>query len=148
MKKSFKKMVAIFLATATMAVSVGGLSAGAFSQKGVTYKQTSGGSGGSVNIRSRVYTDHQSPYAGVNVYYYGVISDVYTSSTLITSFNLTGALIRPGSSTPIGASGTSNSVRDYRTSSSNSSLYTSCTSKTTTSSSAYGTSSQECNYPF
>lgn len=148
MKKPFKKMAAIFLTTAIMAVSIGGLSTGAISYKGTTTTTTSGGSGGSVNIRSRVYTDHQSPYAGVNVYYYGAVSDISTNTSLITNFNLTGALIRPGSSTPIGASGTSNSVRDYRTSSSNSSLYTSCTSKTTTYSSAYGTSSQECNYPF
>ena len=147
MKKSFRRMVAIFMATATMVVSIGSLSVGAISYKGTTTALTSGGSGGKATIRSRVYTDYYSPYGGVNVYYFGVVSDISTSTTLKTKFNVSGSLIRPGFSTPISASGTANSVKAY-SASSNSKSYTFCTSKTTTTSSAYGTSSQECNYPF
>lgn len=147
MKKTFKRMISIFVVTATMVVSIGSLSAGAISYKGTTTALTSGGSGGETIIRSRVYTDYYSPYGGVNVFYFGVVSDASESSKLKTNFKITGTLTRSGSSTPISASGYANSVKAY-SASYDSKYYKFCNSKTTTSSSAFGTSSQECNYSF
>ncbi len=147
MKRTFKKTFAALIATTTMAVAMSGMSASAISYKGTSSKTTSGGTGGTVTIRSRVYTDYYQPYSGVNVYYYGVVSDISTSSSLKTTFNITGTLTTSTSSTAISNSGTANSISAYKTAS-YSGAYTYCNSKTTTSSSAFGSSSQECNYAF
>lgn len=147
MKKTFKRLIAIVIATTTMAVGMGSMNASAITYKGTTNKTTTGGTGGTVNIRSRVYTDYYQPAGGVNVYYYGVVSDISTGSSLKTYFNITGTLTTSNSSTPISNSGTANSVKAYKAAS-YSGAYSYCNSKTTTSSSAYGTSSQECNRAF
>lgn len=147
MKKMFLKKIVVLAAAATMVLGMGGICASAISYKGTTYATTSGGIGGKVEIRSRVYKDYYNPYSSVNVYYYGVVSDIHIDSELITTFKVTGTLSNATSSTPISKSGTANSVKAYATSS-YSNMYNHCNSKTTTSSSAFGTSTQECNYSF
>ena len=99
MKKTFKRLIAIFMATTTLAVGMGSMNASAITYKGTTNKSTTGGTGGTVNIRSRVYTDYYQPAGGVNVYYYGVVSDISTGSSLKTYFNITGTLTTSNSST-------------------------------------------------
>lgn len=147
MKRRFSKKFVALVATMTMVVSMGGICANAISYKGATYEITSGGTGGRVKIRSRVYKDYYNPYSSVNVYYYGVVSDIPVDDGLITTFSITGTLSNSTSSKSISKSGTANSVKAYSTSS-YSDLYDHCNSKTTTTSSAFGTSTQECNYSF
>lgn len=139
------KRIAAVGAAMVMAVSMMGVGTSAFTTKGTTTKSTSGGTAGTVVIRSRVYTDIYQPSGGVRVYQYGVMSDIKDSTTLKTAFNITGTLTTSSSSTPISASGTANSVKAYKSSGSTG-AYNYCSSKTTTSSTAFGSSTQQCNY--
>lgn len=147
MKVNLKKKLVVVIAMITLAAGMSGICASAISYKSSTFKNTSGGTAGVVKIRSRVYTDYYQPYSSVNVYYYGVVSEIITGSEYVTTFNITGTVSNKTSSTNISKSGTANSVKAYTTSSFGE-LYTDWYTTTTTTSSSFGNSSQECNYSY
>ncbi len=111
-----------------------------------TYTTTSGGTGGKVTIRSQIYSKEYNPTGDIFFTTYEVTSDIPAESSLKTNFDIEAKLINSNSSKSLNKSGYANSV----TASSSQSgpdvvLYDYLESKTTTNSTAFGTSSHECN---
>lgn len=122
-----------------------------YTVKGSTTKKTAGGSGGSVTIKSDVYLGYTYVYSGAHVYTFGVTSYIQNadeSSNLITNFTLSGNMYDDDSSTPFSKNASNVNSIDYSESTQWSDLYSLCTSKTVTYSSAFGHSTQECNYSY
>lgn len=149
MTKKFKKTLVGLVASAMCVTgSMGAISASAATYTtyhGSTYKNTNGGNGGYVRIRTRAFTEYYSPAGGVNVYSYGVESDVITGSSLQTYFSISGSVSNSSSSASIGNSGTAHSIRASKNTSSSDS-YNHVNSSITTNSSSFGYSYQECNF--
>lgn len=101
----------------------------------------------SIKITAEGYMKYHVPTPSVEIFFYGV--KAYTpgygnNNTITTSFNIDGKLRTSNSSTPFSKSG-NGEICAYL-SNGTETLYQSVGSTITTSSSVYGSSSQECNY--
>lgn len=89
MRKMFKRLSAAVVAM-TMAVMCA-TSASAYTVKGKNWATTSGGTNGTITIRTEVYTDtYCPPQSGITVYYYGAKAYIVDSSSVKTKMSLTG----------------------------------------------------------
>ncbi len=121
------------------------LSASAETIKATTSSHTDGKQ--SITITSEGYMDYNIPTPSVEIYFYGVRA--YTpgygnSNNITTSFSILGKLNQTSSSKSFRKSG-SGEICDYK-SNGIETLYNNVSSTITTSSTVYGSSSQECNY--
>lgn len=144
--KHGKKIISMTLSLVTVA-SMLCINANALTYKGSpSYAYTSGSQ--SIKITARGYTDVFEPSGGVHVYYWGV--KAYTpgynnSNTITTKFTISGYAHSDTLSDPFSGTGTGESL-SKSISSTSSVKYNYVTSTIKTSSSVYGTSSQNCNF--
>lgn len=90
MGKLFKRLSAA--AVATVVAVACGTGASAYTVRGAYQEKTTGGSNGSITLRTEVYTDTYSPpNTGLTVYYYGAKAYIVGSSSIKTKMSLTGA---------------------------------------------------------
>lgn len=135
-----KKIIVLFmiLVIAFNAMCVG---ASAETIKDYREKNTSGGTNGYVTMRTEVYSNTtNAPTGGASVNTYGVRAFIKNNTNLTTSITLSGTMYSSTSTYPFSKNGNSNRI-DYSVNSSR--IF--CASKTVTSSSAFGSSSYECN---
>lgn len=147
MSKLFKRLSAA-AAAMTMAV-ICATSASAYTVKGHNSDTTTGGTNGTITLRTDVYTNtYCPPQSGITVYYYGAKAYIVGSSSIKTKMSLTGTYNTMTSSSNFSLNPNLSESYNSLTESKNtyrSDSYLSMNTKTTSSDTAFGSCSYNAN---